>query len=80
MTAHRMRARAFSAVAAASLVFGAIALGAGPASADEDELQPIALSVGQTDFIPLGARTAARIAAFVRLSGDPVAVVQSRAG
>jgi minor extracellular serine protease Vpr len=80
MTAYRMRARAFSAIAVVSLVFGAIAFGAGPASADDDELQPSALSVGQTDFIPLGARTAARIAAFVRLSGDPVAVVQSRAG
>ena len=79
MTNRRMRAPlAVSAVIL--LVLGTIAFGASPASADDDEVQPIALNVGQTDFIPLGARTATQIAAFVRLSGDPVAVEQARAG
>jgi subtilisin family serine protease len=80
MNAHRMRVRSLTAVAVASLVLGSVAFVGGPASADEDDVQPIAVDVGQTDFIPLGARAAARIAAFVRLSGDPVAVEQARAG
>jgi len=80
MNANRMRVRSLTAVAVASLVLGSFAFVAAPASADEDDVQPIAVNVGQTDFIPLGARSAARIAAFVRLSGDPVAVEQARAG
>jgi subtilisin family serine protease len=79
MTDRRMRAP-LAVIAVVSLVLGTMAFRAGPASADDDEIQPIALDVGQTDFIPLGARTATPIAVFVRLSGDPVAVEQASMG
>ena len=80
MADHRMRTRLFAAIVTVSLVLAATVLGAGPASADDDDLQSIALNVGKIDFVPFGARPATRIAVFVRLADDPVAVEQARAG
>src|SRR2546425_12622107 len=82
MLYHGLRSRLLVAGAIATLVLGITAFGStNIQAADPDEPEPVAIPVPVgTSFQPLGFQNTKSVAVFVRMSGDPVAVEQARAG
>src|SRR2546428_1166585 len=82
MLYHGLRSGLLVAGAIATLVLGITACGpTNIQAADPDEPEPVAIPVPVgTSFQPMGYRNTKSVAVFVRMSGDPVAVEQARAG
>src|SRR3989442_2422571 len=82
MLYHGLRSRLLVAGAIATLVLGVTAFGpANIQAADPDEPEPVAISVPVgTSFQPLGFQNTKKLAVFLRISGDPVAVEQAPVG